>query len=73
MLWQIERQFTDKGKTFTQSTLELCGVQVSDGGGYTCVVESGDTTASLTTDLEVTLKDTGIVIIHWHTPHAVEL
>ena len=59
MLRQIAfnvRQFTYKGQTFTQSTLGLCGVQLGHSGGYICVVESGDTTASLTTQLTVRNK-----------------
>ena len=48
-----ERQFENNGKIFSHSTLKLCGVQPRDSGAYTCVVESGDTTASLTNQFTV--------------------
>ena len=47
------REFAKEERIYTQSTLALCGVELSDSGGYTCVVESGYTSDRLTMQLTV--------------------
>ena len=48
-----ERIALKGGKEFTHSTLELCNIQPFESGMYTCVVESGSTIHTLSTEVTV--------------------
>ena len=43
----------DDDYTFTKSILEVCSVNVSSQGDYTCIVESRSSSANLTSHLIV--------------------
>ena len=48
-----EEEVTQGGKVFKQSFLQLCGLTVSDAGGYTCLVREGQSTDNATITLNV--------------------
>jgi len=52
----FEEDIVQGGRQFKQSFLQLCSVEVSNSGGYTCVISDGETTANSTVELTVTGK-----------------
>ena len=51
----FETQFVKKrGTIFIQSTLELCGVLLTNSGEYTCIVENEESSTRMAAQLTVT-------------------
>ena len=52
-----EKEVTRGGRLFLQSFLDLCSVEVSDAGNYTCTVSNGELATNASTQLSVTGKN----------------
>ena len=48
-----EEEVSQGGRLFKQLFLELCSLELSDSGIYTCTVSNGQTIANATTQLSV--------------------
>ena len=48
-----EEEVSQGGRLFKQSFLELCSLEVSDSGVYTCTVSNNETAVNATTQLSV--------------------
>ena len=48
-----EEEVSQGGRLFKQLFLELCSLELSDSGIYTCTVSNGQTVANSTTQLSV--------------------
>ena len=53
-----ETEITQGGRLFRQSFLELCSVEFSDDGNYTCTLSNGQATINATSKLIVLGKNT---------------
>ena len=50
----IEEDLSQDGRLFLQSFLQLCSVDISHAGNYTCTVTNGSSSTSANTELTVT-------------------
>ena len=53
-----ETEVTQGGMLFRQSFLELCSVEFSDAGNYTCTLSNGQATSNATSELIILGKNT---------------
>ena len=59
-----EEELVQGGRTFTQSFLQLCSVQLSDAGNYTCSVSNGRDSVRSDVQLSVTSKQCCNLLIY---------